>query len=92
MVRRLIKDSIRLLINHPSTNSLCEGREPRVIGRKHLRYPLGARILAFVRLSLHPLDTFAIRRLLHLHTRAVLHLHIELKNNYDFSINWNLFD
>ena len=81
MVRRLITDSIRLLMNLPSTNSLCGGREPRVSGRKHLRYPLGVRILAFVRLSLHPLDSFATPRLLHLHTRALLHLHIELEQS-----------
>ena len=92
VVRRLIADSIRLLMNCPSTNSLCGVRDPRSIGRKHLRCPPGPRILAFVRLSLHPLDSFAIPRLLHLHTRAVLHLQIELNSNHDFSVNWNLFD
>ena len=79
-------------MNHPSTNSLCGVREPRAIGKNHLRYPLGARILAFMRLSLHYLDSIAIPRLLHLHTRAVLHLHIELKSNHHFSVTWNLFD
>ena len=72
-VRRVIGDSIRLLMNHLSTNSLCGIREPRAIGRKRLRCPLVDRILALVRLSLHYLDSFAIPRLLHLHRRAVLH-------------------
>ena len=45
-VRRVIADSIRLLMNHLSTNSLCGRREPRAIGGKHLRCHLDARILA----------------------------------------------
>ena len=89
-LRRLIADSIRLLMSHPSVNSLCGVPEHRAIGRRHLRYPLGARILALVRLSLHSLDSFVSPRLLHLHTRAVLHLHIELNRNRDVSVDWNL--
>ena len=74
-VRRVIADSIRLPMNHLSTNSLCGVRKPRAIGRKHLRYPLGARILTLVRLSI----LFGIFRYPSLTSpthHAVLHLHI----------------
>ena len=91
-VRRLIADSMRLLINHPSTNSLCGVLECRAMGKSSSIFSAGVRIRTLVRLSLHYLDSLAILCLLHLHTRVVPHLRIELKSNYDSSVNWNLFD
>jgi len=75
VVRRLITNSIRLLMNMlvliPCANSSNRQRTQAL----HPRNPLGARMLTLVHPSLHFLGSLAISCLLHLHTNVALYSH-----------------
>ena len=75
---RPITDSIRLLTNHSTTIALCGAPGPRAIGKgDHVPHlddiSAGSFLPSYV--SLYYLESVAIRRLTHLHTRAALHSH-----------------
>ena len=84
MVRRLITNSTRLLMDHASAIFLCKLPGPRAIGKEPMLCILEilwalawAGTLTIVRPSLHYLESIAFPRLLRLHIRAVIHSHIE---------------
>ena len=76
---RPITNSIRYLTNHTTTIALCGVPGPRAIGKESTLHTstFSGRVHSYPRTSLHYLESHDVPRFLYLHTRAVLHSHIE---------------